>query len=191
MAVVATASGSAQSSISNAPAVLLMEGKPAEMNDMVRHPLVVDFDQQLGVSKPVVHTFEDGLQLQLQAVERPGTDPLPPGIDLTCRITAKRLLDIETDQVFGLDDESLMVQVPLHQVTTAAVNRRLSADQTLLVDPHVRSDAQIETKTGVPVIGQLPYVGRTFQNTRVESVKQYLIVLLRTAVHPTKDPDQP
>ena len=73
----------------------------------------------------------------------------------------------------------MTVQVPIHQVTTAATSAILLKGQTLLVDPHVSTSKTYQSETRVPVLGKIPYVGRSFKNVSVGRVEQHLIVLLQ------------
>lgn len=175
------------STLSSAPIVILIDGKEAEMNDAVQHPFVIDVATDGGVIKPSVQAFDDGTRLRLLAwLSDPAATPLPtsqePLIGLACEINCSRVLDVRSDQLFGVQDQPVAVQTPIHEVTTVTASRNLSQGQTLLVDPHVTKPTTVQSESAVPVIGKLPYVGRSFRNISVASVEQHLIVLLRPLI---------
>ena len=89
---------------------------------------------------------------------------------------------MQSDQVFGLKDEPLTVQIPVHQVTAAIASQQLAKGQTLLVDPHVTRTKSVEQKSEVPVLGKIPYVGRSFKHTAVGTVEQHMLMLLQPSI---------
>ena len=178
------------SDVSNAPSIMLLDGKEAEMNDVVQHPFVIDVQSDGNAIKPSVHAFDDGIRLRLLAEladASPSTDSPPGAIRLTCEILSSRLLEVQSDEIFGVRDEPVAVQTPIHQLTSAIASQQLAEGQTLLVDPHVSKTRTVQSETAVPVIGKIPYVGRSFRNVDVTSVEQHMIVLLRPSIEQRKE----
>ena len=55
----------------------------------------------------------------------------------------------------------------------------LVSGQTLLIDPHMSSTKNIRNETSVPLLGKIPYLGRSFKNVALSTLDQHMIVLLR------------
>jgi hypothetical protein len=185
--VLQKATQSPSSNVSSAPSVILLDGKEAEMNDVIQHPLVIDIAEEGGLLKPLVHSFDDGIRLRMlatlpNATPEPDSEGDPPPIELTCEIIASQLLDVKTDQVFGVQDQPLTVQVPIHQVTTALASQLLAPGQTLLIDPHVTKTLSVRSESAVPLIERIPYVGRSFKNVAVAEVEQHMIMLFQPSI---------
>jgi hypothetical protein len=178
------------SDLSRAPSVSLLDGKEAEMSDIVQRPFVINFEHVGGATKPVMEVLDEGILLRLLGkLVEPSSSPAPPGvpIDLTAEITVSRILDVKADQIYGLQKEPLTVHVPIHQVTTAVAAHQLVAGQTLLLDPHVTKNKSVTKSSGVPMIGRIPYVGRRFRNIGVANVEQKMLVLLKPSIEKKKN----
>lgn len=178
---------SASSDVVRSPSVILLDGKQAEMNDVVQRPFMVDMQQDGSVMKPIVHVIDEGTRLRLlvhlteRSATPPSTDTDQP-VHLSCELLISRILDVKSDQVFGLQDEPLTVQIPVHQVTAAIASQQLAKGQTLLVDPHVTKTKSVQQESKVPVLGRIPYVGRSFKNTSVGTVEQHVLMLLQPSI---------
>ncbi len=46
---------------------MLLDGKQAEMNDVVQRPFLVDMQQDGSLMKPIVHVIDEGTRLRLLA----------------------------------------------------------------------------------------------------------------------------
>lgn len=172
--------------ISRAPSVSLLDGQEAEMSDIVQRPFVVSFQQLENVTKPVVDVLDEGTRLRMLAtVVEPSPAAAGVAIDLTAEIAISRILDIKSDQIYGLQEDPLTVHVPIHQVTTSIAAQRLIAGQTFLLDPHVSKTKTVSMPTAVPIIGKIPYVSRRFQNRSVADVEQRMLVLLKPSIEKT------
>ncbi|MFK8112824.1 MAG: hypothetical protein AB8B91_11510 [Rubripirellula sp.] len=169
------------SDVSRAPSVLLLDGKEAELNDLVQRPFVIDLQPDGAVMKPVVHVLDDGKRLRLLA-KVVDTDQ----IQLTAEIEVSQVLDIKTMEVFGEQDTALTVQVPFQQITTSVAKEQLESGQTLLIDPHLTTKKIVQSEAKVPVLGSIPYVGRSFRNVNQASVEQHLLILLQPSIEKIK-----
>lgn len=176
--ILQAAQTSEASSVSHAPSVILLEGKKAELNDVVQRPFIVSLEATEAGAKPVMQVVDEGTRLGIMA-HLTDDSTTEDAIELSCEIVTSRVLDVKSDQVFHVKEEAMTVQVPIHQVTTAATSAILSKGQTLLVDPHVSTSKTYQSETRVPVLGKIPYVGRSFKNVSVGRVEQHLIVLLQ------------
>ena len=186
-AIMKKAIESESSDVTRSPSVMLLDGKQAEMNDVVQRPFVVDMQQDGSRMKPIVHVIDEGTRLRLLAnLMAPAEDPSSAENDqpiyLSSELVISRVLDVRSDKVFGLDDEPLAVQIPVHQVTAAIASQRLAKGQTLLVDPHVTRTKSVQRKSEVPVLGKIPYVGRSFTNTATGTVEQHMLMLLQPSI---------
>ena len=183
-AVMKKAFESTSSDIMRSPSVMLLDGKQAEMNDVVQRPFMVDMQQESGLVKPIVHVIDEGTRLRLLAtrVAKDPADPSAgPSIRLASELVISRILDVKSEQVFGIVDDSPTVQVPHHQVTSAVASQNLAKGQTLLVDPHVIKTKSFQQES-TSVLGRIPYVGRTFKNSTVGSVDQHMLMLLLPSI---------
>jgi hypothetical protein len=180
-AAVTFATESLGSKVSRAPSVLLLEGKPAELNDIVQRPFVIDLVPNGTAWEPKIEVLDDGNKIRMLASMPGGTAKTAP-IHLKVEFTTSRILSVATDKIFGLQDEPLSVQVPTHQIATAFTSVEIPAGKTLLLDPHVSSTSSISTESSVPVLGKIPYVGRSFMNTAIAEVEQHLIVLFKPSI---------
>lgn len=175
---------SANSQINAAPKIILLDGNEVEMTDLVQRPFVIDFQLDGDKVKPTVHALEDGIRLRLVAnLADPKAGPNQE-LDLRCELTLMRILDVKTDEVFGIKDEPLAVQVPVQQITSAVASRQLLLNQTLLIDPHVSQSQSVASETGVPMFSKIPYVNRAFKNVSVGTVQQYMMLLLQPTIEP-------
>jgi hypothetical protein len=173
---------SESSDVSKAPNVSLLDGKEAEMSDIVQRPFVINIQQVGDATKPVMQVLDEGTRLRLLA--NLAEEPSPQGqtIHLTSEITISQILDVKTNQIFGLEDEPLTMHVPIHQITTATAAEQLLVGQTLLIDPHVSKSKSVRVESGVPMIAKIPYVGRRFRNMSIGSVAQNMMVLLQPSI---------
>jgi len=175
------AAGNSKCEVSNAPAVIFIDGKEAEMNDVVQHPMVVNIQSESDVVHPTVRIFEDGIRLRMRS-SLDGRRDDSDGILLSCEVNTSEILDVKTHKIYGVQEQPLTVQVPIHQVTSATVSARLAAGQTLLVDPHHSKESTITQDQGVPLLTKIPYVNRTFKNVGSTTVERSMLILLEPSV---------
>lgn len=176
---------SPSSQFNAAPKVILLDGNDVEMTDLVQRPFVIDFQLDGETVKPSVHVLEEGTRLRMVGYL---TDPAAGSnqdINLKCELTVMRVLDIKTDQVFGIKDEPLTVHLPFQQINSAVATRRLAAGQALLIDPHVSQSRSVESETGIPMFGRkIPYLSRAFKNVSKATVEQHMMLVLQPSVEP-------
>jgi hypothetical protein len=165
--------------VDHAPSLILLEGKRLELTDLVERPFIVNHEKQGEATKPILQIVEEGTRLGVLAnLTTPAGEHLET-IELSCEIISRRVVDIKTDYVFGVQSEPLEVQVPLHQTATVRASAMLVSGQTLLIDPHMSSTKNIRNETSVPLLGKIPYLGRSFKNVALSTLDQHMIVLLR------------
>ena len=182
-AVLLQAGKSPACEVTAAPGVILLDGTEAEMNDVIQHPFVVDMQTDGDVVKPAMHVLEDGTRLRLLASL---ADASGPPIHLTCEIVTSRILEVKTDVVFGVQDQPVPVQVPIHQRVTAIASGELREGQSLLVDPHVSKTGPAPAEADLPMLARIPYVGRKFRQPESVVVEQQVLVLLRPSIEPSR-----
>lgn len=177
-----TVVASPNSKVNVAPKIFALEDKEVEMTDLVQRPFVIDIYLDGDVVKPSIHVLEDGTRLRLLARRIPSQVGAGQTLELSCELTVMRVVDVGSDQVYGIKDEPLSVQVPTQQVTTAIARCQLDPGETLMIDPHVRQDQVVRSESSVPLLGKIPYVGKTFKQTGAGVVGQRLILLLQPAL---------
>lgn len=186
-AIMKKAFESTSSDVVRSPSVMLLDGKQAEMNDIVQRPFLVDMQPDGDLVKPIVHVIDEGTRLRLLAsltkpVESPPSSNTDPPIRLSSELLVSRVLDVKTDQVYGLENEPLTMQIPVHQVNSALTSVQLAKGQTLLVDPHVTKTKSVQRESNVPMLEKIPYVGRSFKNMSVGTVEQHMLMLLQPSI---------
>lgn len=152
------------------------------MSDIVQRPFVINIQQVGDATKPVVQVLDEGTRLRLLANLAAEPSAQGQSIHLTSEITISQILDVKTNQIFGLEDEPLTMHVPIHQSTTATAAEQLLVGQTLLLDPHVVKSKSVRVESGVPMFAKIPYVGRRFKNLSILSVAQNMMVLLQPSI---------
>lgn len=177
-AIIQMATDATGSNVMRAPSVLLLDGKEAELNDLVQRPFVVDIHDKGEKTQPIIDVLDDGKRLRLLA-NLAGSE-----IEITAEVMISEIKDVKSKEVFLPSREAMTVQVPIHQVTTSIATELLASDQTLLMDPHITTTKVVESEAKVPVLGSLPLIGSTFRNTNAASVEQYLVVLLQPSIEP-------
>jgi Bacterial type II and III secretion system protein len=180
-AIMQRVKASLASEVSRAPNLILLDGKEAELNDLVQRPFVVDMQPDGDIIKPVVNVLAEGTRLRLLA----GLGVVPDGsegIQLTAEVQISRILDVGKSEVYGLSEEPMTVQVPLHHIGTSSVQEVLAKGQAILIDPHLTRTSMIQSNAKVPLLGKLPIVGRSFNNVSAASVEQNLLVILQPAI---------
>ena len=174
---------SADSNMLQAPTVILLEDKKAELTDLVQRPFMVNLESSEAGPKPIMQVIDEGIRLGILAnLTHDASEAAVGSIQLSCEIVSSRVLDVKSDLVFNVSETAMTVQVPTHQITTAAASVVLSEGQTLLIDPHVSTRHQVQSETSVPVLSKLPYLGRSFKNVATDTVEQHMIVLLTPTV---------
>ncbi len=183
--IVEIARSSDLNEVSDAPTVILIDGKEAEMNDVVQHPMVVDIQANADLVSPTVKVFEEGLRMRMKA-SLGGRRDTREGLLLSCEVNTSQTLDVKQHKIYGVQSEPVTVQVPIHVVSSARASTRMAAGQTLMIDPHHNRESSVRRQTGVPVLTRLPYVGRSFKNVSAEPVNRWMIVLLEPSLEASK-----
>ena len=173
------------SEIKRAPSVLVLSGKSAELNDIAQHPFVVGFTYENGSAQPEVKVLESGRRIRLLATAR-SPNPTSP-VHLKAEFVASRVLDVGTNEVLGFGKEPVSVQTPTLSVSKVMVTEEVEAGQSVLIDPHLVTQTEVQVERSTPLIGKIPYVGRSFKNVDSTTVDQYLLVLLTPSIEKPKD----
>jgi len=169
-------STSKQCNLSNAPSVILLQYREAELNDLVQHPMVVAVRKLNEELQPVVRVFEDGIRMRMVAnLTEATTGPAGPPIQFACEVQVSELIKIETEKVYGLSEQPLTVQVPLHRTTLTSLKKTIEPEQTILIDPH-QSRTRIDA---APVSSKLSYLNRLKKNNDKIETRQNLLILMR------------
>lgn len=182
--LISSAAASPLSQVDVAPKIILLDGNEVEMTDFIQRPFVVDFQLEGETVAPKIQVLDEGTRLRLVGNLSDPNGSAHQSIELQCELSISRVLDVHADKVYGLGEEPLGAQVPVQQTTSAVVSHEVKPGQTLLIDPHVRQSKVVQNETGVPMLGKLPYVGRTFKNVERAEVSQHMLLLLQPHVEP-------
>ncbi|MDG2219906.1 MAG: hypothetical protein P8L85_00900, partial [Rubripirellula sp.] len=161
----------------------LNDGKEAEMNDVVQHPMVVDVQAVGDVIQPTVEVFEDGIRFRMKA-SLGGLTTSREGFLLSCEVSTSETLTIKTHQIYGVEEEPIVVQVPMHLITSSVASARIAAGHTFLIDPHHSRTTNAPQKRDESILTKIPYLGRSFKNTPSEAVERWMLVLLEPTIEP-------
>lgn len=183
--IIRMADESELSELSRAPGVSLLDGQEADMSDMVQRPFVIGFEPVEDTIKPTIRVLDEGTRLRMLALPIE-SGPSAGAIALTAEISVSRILQINSDQIYGLQKEPLTVHVPIHQTIKATASQQLLAGRTLLIDPHVTKTKSVMAQSNDSVLAKIPYVGRRFKNSGVAEVEQKMLVLLKPAIEKRK-----
>ncbi len=172
---------SAGSQITRAPSIVLIDGQETDVTDLVQRPFVVDLQRQTIGKQPavnsVVQVLNEGISIHLSASLTPSQR-----IHVVSEIIFEKVLDVETEEVFGISEDATTVQVPVHQRKTVNATENLQIGETLLVDAYVKHESQKMQTTGVPVLSSLPYISKSFTNTEAIRVQQQMIILIQPTI---------
>ncbi|MCP4889204.1 MAG: hypothetical protein P1U77_04685 [Rubripirellula sp.] len=170
--------------VSDAPSVILNDGKEAEMNDVVQHPMVVDVKAVGDVIAPTVEVFEDGIRFRMKA-SLGGLRTPREGFLLSCEVTTSETIAIKTHQIYGVEEEPIVVQVPMHLITSSVASARITTGHTLMIDPHHSRETTPTPKQDTSILTKIPYLGRNFKSVTGEPVERWMIVLLEPTIEPS------
>ena len=164
---------------------MMLDGKTGDLNNAIQRPFVVDFEVEHGVPRPIVKILEDGVHIRLLAKLPHAESEQSSSIQLTAEIVANQVLGIRSDQLFGLTDEPLEIQVPLYATKQVIVSERLLKGQSILVDPHVTKPETLVAEVETSMLGKLPYIGRRFREAETgTTIDRNVLVLMRPAKVP-------
>lgn len=170
------------SEIRKSPAIILIEGEQAEMNDLTQRPFVVDMRRGEEGIEPVIRIVSEGTRLRLVAHREPTSIGADNAIRITTQIISSRILEVTSEELFGIDDKPLTVQIPQQQVVTATASEALFTGQCLLVDPQVRHSKPTVSESQVPLLSRIPLVGRSFNRQQEIEVEQHLMLILESSI---------
>ncbi len=169
------------SKITRAPSIVLIDGQDTAITDLVQRPFVVDLQRQLTDEGPavnsVVQVLSEGISIHLNAALTPSQR-----IHVVSDIVVEKVVDVQAEEVFGIGDEAINVQVPVHQRKTVRATENLQAGETLLVDPYVKHEERKTITTGIPILSSIPYISESFTNTESVSVQQQMILLIEPMI---------
>ncbi|NND98440.1 MAG: hypothetical protein HKN47_14060 [Pirellulaceae bacterium] len=180
------------SKVTAAPSLILVDGQEGQINEGVQRPFVVDVqsnsdvptpqaertETQQAASRPHVQVLDEGTAMRVRAVS------LDQGrVHVASEIVNKRILEVRSEPVFGTGKASAVMHVPVHQIETAAAAEEFAYGETLLIDPYVSRQTEVQVESGVPLLSKIPYINRSFKNTAAASQTLHWMVLVQP-VHP-------
>ena len=115
------------------PAVILISGDDAGLNDQVENPFVVHFEFGSAAAYPIMDVIQTGDEFQVRATEQTQSET----IDLSVMWRKTELSSVGEDTVpgeSGFADQT--VQVPRTRISQAQVNQSVRLNEWLWIDPH-------------------------------------------------------
>ncbi len=180
--IVKMMAASAGSSSVRTQSILLLEGKDAEYSDISQRPFVVGVERLGSGLNPIVQVLDEGTTIRMSASLSESPLDAPVRVQLKCELGWRKILSVDTKKVFGIEEEATTVQVPTNMIKTVLAVEELAMGETLLVDPYLTKSITLQSETGVPVLRNLPYVGRTFKSVQFENADHNIMVLLQPTV---------
>lgn len=171
------------SKVMKSPSMLLLDGQRAGYSDISQRPFVISVDKTEGGLSPDVQVIDEGMRLFMTASLSEWTGDAPARIKLQNELRWHKILDVKTEQVFGLDEGATPVQVPTYLLKTAIAAEELTQGQSLMVDPYLEHTVTIEKETGHPMLKKVPYLSRNFKNVSRATSKQHIMLLLQPKLH--------
>lgn len=176
---------SAESEMTSSPSIMLLDGESGDLNNAIQRPFVVDIQLVQGAVQPIVRVMEDGVRIRMRAALSPKTESGKQPIHLSAEFVSNQVLEIKSDQIFGLKDEPLQIQVPLYDTKHVMLAQELFEGNSLLVDLHVAKTEAVNTESerDQSLLTKLPLVGERFRKDPIDpTVDRYVMVLVRPAV---------
>jgi hypothetical protein len=172
-------------SIKRSPAIRLINGNVAEMNDVTERPFAIGY--HASKTSGTVETFQEGTKIRMLAIT--GTD----SIRFTAQIISSRITSVEKVKVprisldqgasdSALDRETVvrtsLVQAPVQQTRSIVVSTDLAPAQCLLVDPSITDSFTTTEESPTPMFGKLPYIGKNFSSSTSVQVDRHVLFLM-------------
>ncbi len=173
---------SSRSSVDKTPSIILLDGKDAEFSDISQRPFVIDVERTEDGLKPIIQVCEEGTTVRLNASLSDSPAGGPPQIQLKSEIGWRTILDVTTEQIFGVEQEATNIQVPRQAIKIAIVVEQLAAGQALLVDPYVTKSVSYQPESSGSVLKRFPYLGRHKKNVEQETEDRHVLLLLQPNV---------
>lgn len=176
--------------VTRAPSIVLIDGQDTSVTDLVQRPFVVNLESETTDLGPAVNSvmqvLNEGISVQLNASVTPSGR-----IHVASNIILEKILDVETEEVYGVGKEPMQVQVPVHHRKVVRATENLQAGETLLVDPYVQHQSQVSQTTSVPILSEIPYLSDSFKNTELVDIDQHMVVLIEPSMEAAVAPPLP
>ncbi|QEF96478.1 Bacterial type II and III secretion system protein [Stieleria maiorica] len=173
----ALAKESEHSKVIARPNMIAGDGQAASIEQQVQRPFLSEL-------KEVQYEGETAVQSGIHVLSE-GTDVSVLGnvdgdaLIVRTKIQQARVADVQQHHVYGIGDGQKTIQVPSHEVRQATATAKLLPKQTLLLDPYFQSTERTDVTSGTLMLSNLPYLNKTFKQTKPKAVTMNAIVLLK------------
>ena len=157
-------------SVKRSPVMTLINGRVAEMNDIVERPTAIGFDAD--AHSAIVERFEEGMTIRM--LVKPGHS----SNRFTTEIISSRITQVGKTTLPQESGDSIDFQVPIQQTQSVVVSAELAPNQCLLIDPQVTKVISTTEQSPTPMLGKIPYIGKNFSNTNAVEVDRNVLVLM-------------
>lgn len=170
--------------VTGTPTLILLDGNEGQMDEIIQRPFVVGLgpvnDDQLEETKnnasPAIQVVDEGISMRVRATSR--DDAM---LQLASEVISKKIVGVEQTKIYGLVDNAVL-QRPIHQVEKAVVAAEMKYGQTLMIDPYISSEVEVQVERGVPIIGKIPYINRSFKNTASAKMNAHWMILIEPQI---------
>ncbi|WP_160148216.1 hypothetical protein [Rubripirellula obstinata] len=162
-------------SIKRSPAMMLINGNVAEMNDVVERPYVIGFDAS--TASGTVETFEEGMKIRMLAVSEKESMRFTAQINSSAITSVKQIKLPQSSEKTALD-QTPVIQVPVQQTQSVNVSATLSANQCLLIDPFITATLTTTQQSPTPMLGKIPYIGKSFSSETAVQVDRHVLLFM-------------
>ncbi len=180
--VLSKVSQAPDSTVLRTPSIIVLDGLSAGYSDISQRPFIVGVERMEGGLSPVVQVLEEGTRIKVNATLAQWDGAQSPRIQLRSEISWHKIIGIETEQVFGIEEAATSIQVPTYVVKTAIAAEELAETQTLMVDPYLSELIPQQQEASDSVLKRLSHVRRSFKSAPTPPRKTHLIFLLQPAL---------
>ncbi|WP_165440568.1 hypothetical protein [Rubripirellula amarantea] len=169
------------SRVERSPAVILIEGNQAEMNNLTERPFAIGVDES---QQQQVEFLVEGTQLRIFAHRQPtsvGQSESSP-LRVVAELQFSRLDSSDTENVLIDKDTFVEIAAPKQTTKSVVVSSVVDSGQSILIDPLVNLPIRIQREKAMPVIGRVPLLGKAFTSLEETSVDQHTMVVLTPKV---------
>lgn len=157
--------------VDNQRSIIVLRNEPANVNDVE-----IEFGNPAKAIDPNVSIVQGGIVLDVRPVvsadRRFVTLRLFPG---TRAVIAPRLMTID------LDGEEAFIETPVVQLSTIQTMVSVPDGQTILIGG-MKATPNGDVDRRLPVLRNLPYINRLFQNTGAVKDEQSLMILIKPTI---------
>lgn len=168
------------------PTIVCLEGVEAEMNQVEERPFVIGIEDGDGQSTTQMDVMTAGSRLRMIAFEEPVQVSQvnsvgilsPPKIRLTTEFLDTTIDESGVTEVPNAAGDPIRFQAPIQKTKSVTATARLSAGESLLIDPFVKRQSANSDSKSSSSRWKIPYIGKTFASEKAKSDSKHLLLVI-------------